>query len=187
MTESHALERGVSPLDRAHGLRLAGQLEAALQFACSILEADPDDIAAAYLVARLLQDAQRKGSVAPTANALLDRFVRRGDLASACLCAQLLHDAGGNREAALASVAQSFGAGSSRIGDASPTPPPFPTATDVSEPAFGEAIGRLAADRGGSHASRAFSKPKTCRTRRRALCLACRCSASWRRPCSSSC
>ena len=141
MTESHALERGVSPLDRAHGLRLAGQLEAALQFACSLLDAAPDDIASAYLVARLLQDAQRKGSVAPAANALLDRFVRRGDLASACLCAQLIHDAGGNRDAALASVAQSFGAGSSRIGDAASKPPPFPSATDVSP-----ALAKLAGD-----------------------------------------
>jgi CRP-like cAMP-binding protein len=141
MTESHALERGVSPLDRAHALRLAGQHEAALQFACSILEAGPDDVAAAYLVARLLLDGQRKQPAAQAAAALLERFVRRGDLGSACLCAQLIQEAGGDHAAALTSIARSFGAGSSRVGDSSPRPPPLPTDTDVSP-----ALAKLAGD-----------------------------------------
>jgi CRP-like cAMP-binding protein len=140
MTESHALERGVSPLDRAHALRLVGQQEAALQLACSILEAGPDDVAAAYLVARLLLDGQRKQPVAQAASALLERFVRRGDLGSACLCALLIQEAGGDHAAALTSIARSFGAGSSRVGDASPKPPPLPTDTDVS-PAYAKLAG----------------------------------------------
>jgi CRP-like cAMP-binding protein len=131
MSKSPASERGVSPLDRAHALRLLGQLEAALQLACSILTTSAEDIGAAYLVARLLLDAQRSVPVAQAADPLLARFVRRGDLGGACLCAQLVHEAGGDRSAALMKIAKAFGKGSSRVGDASPRPPPLPAETQV--------------------------------------------------------
>jgi cAMP-dependent protein kinase regulator len=131
MSKSPASERGVSPLDRAHALRLLGQLEAALQLACSILTTSAEDIGAAYLVARLLLDAQRSLPVAQAADALLARFVRRGDLGGACLCAELVDGSGGDRGAALAKIAKAFGKGSARVGDASPRPPPLPAETPV--------------------------------------------------------
>ena len=130
MTKSPASDRGVSPLDRAHALRLLGQPEPALQLACSIVAAAPDDVGAAYLVARLLLDAQRPEPVAQTAALLLARFIRRGDLGGACLCAQLVA-LGGERDALLMTIAQAFGKGSARVGDASPRPPPLPAETDV--------------------------------------------------------
>jgi cAMP-dependent protein kinase regulator len=88
----------------------------------------------------LLLDAKRTATVAQASAALLDRFIRRGDLASACLCAQLIHDAGGKREAALLTIAQAFGKGSAKVGDAPPSPPPLPNETDVS-PVFAKLSG----------------------------------------------
>jgi cAMP-dependent protein kinase regulator len=119
---------------------LLGQLEASLQLACSILTTSAEDIGAAYLVARLLLDAQRSAPVAKAADPLLARFVRRGDLGGACLCAQLVHEAGGDRGAALTKIAQAFGKGSPRVGDASPRPPPLPAETQVT-PAFAKLSG----------------------------------------------
>lgn len=128
MAESPALEHGVSALDRAHGLRLAGQSEVALRQALAILEGAPGDAGAAYLAARLLLDAKRPALVQAVAPELLARFVRRGDIGAACACADLLHGAGGDRALALAEIAHAFGAGSARVGDAPALPPPLPAA-----------------------------------------------------------
>ena len=126
MAESPDVEHGVSALDRAHGMRLAGQHEAALRQALAILEGDEREVGAAYLTARLLLDAQRPALVQAVAPELIARFVRRGDLGAACACAQLLHGAGGDRALALAEIAHAFGAGSARVGDAPALPPPLP-------------------------------------------------------------
>jgi CRP-like cAMP-binding protein len=127
MTEPEAPERGVSELDRAHGMRLAGDPERALRTAAATLEASPEDIGAAYLIARLLFQLERKGSVASACQRMIERHLRRGDLGSACVCALLLQEAGGDRGAALAKIARAFGADSPRLSDTAPaSPPPLP-------------------------------------------------------------
>ena len=123
---------GVSPIDRAHGLRLAGQFEPALRLTCAVAAETPSDIAAWYLLSRLLLDAKRPGPVTRTAPELLQRFIRRGDLGGACVCALLIEQAGGDRSAALTEIARAFGAGSARVSDAPSLPPPLPVTAEVS-------------------------------------------------------
>ena len=140
MAESPAAEHGVSALDRAHGLRLAGQTEAALRLALTVLEGTPGDAGAAYLTARLLLDANRPSLVEAVAPELIARLVRRGDLGAACACAALLHAAGGDRGLALAEIAHAFGAGSPRVGNAPALPPPLPSAPGAPSKLSGEAL-----------------------------------------------
>ena len=130
MTKASAADRGVSPLDRAHALRLLGQADPALQLAAAILNSSSEEVGAAYLVARLLADAKRSQLLATAAPELVARFVRRGDLGGACLCAQLSPEA--DRTRVFESIAQAFAKGSARVGDGSPRPPPLPTDVVVS-------------------------------------------------------
>lgn len=125
MTEPKAL--GVSELDRAHGLRLAGDRAGALRLAAATLEASPEDTGAAYMVARLLWELKRPSLVRATCLRAIERFIRRADLGSACVTALLLQEAGGDRAAALARVAATFGADGPHVSDkASLSPPPLP-------------------------------------------------------------
>ncbi|HEX2678712.1 MAG TPA: cyclic nucleotide-binding domain-containing protein [Polyangiales bacterium] len=124
-------DRGVSPLDRAHALRLDQKTEDALRLAGSIVTASPEDVGAAYLLARLLLDKGRAAPVGNATEALVERFVRRGDLLGACLTAQLGFEAGGFAENAISTIAEAFGKGSKRVSDVSPRPPPLPTAVEV--------------------------------------------------------
>lgn len=124
-------DRGVSPLDRAHGLRLGGQTDDALRLASSIVTAAPDDAAAAHLLSRLLLDGGRADKAGAAAEALVERFIRRGELAQAVLCAQLGFEAGGFAENALSAIAAAFGKGSPRVTDVSLRPPPLPVAVEV--------------------------------------------------------
>jgi CRP-like cAMP-binding protein len=131
MSHTSATSLGVSPLDRAHAARLEGSAEDALRLAASILTATPDDAAAAWLVARLLADAGRTEAAQHAGVQLVSRFVRRGDLPSACLSAQLVGAAGGGVAPLYASIAEAFGRGSPRLATVSPAPPPLPAAADV--------------------------------------------------------
>ncbi len=146
MTKSTSpADRGVSPLDRAHGLRQEKKTDDALRLAASIIAASTDDVNAAYLVARLLLDSDRAQSAGKAAEALVERFVRRGDLLGACLCAQLGFEAGGFAENALATISEAFGKGSKRVSDVSPRPPPLPVAVEVA-PFFAKLSGPALAD-----------------------------------------
>ncbi|HEX7479931.1 MAG TPA: cyclic nucleotide-binding domain-containing protein [Polyangiales bacterium] len=145
MTDSTAADRGVSPLDRAHGLRLAGKSEDALRLAASIVAASTDDVGAAYLVARLLLDQNRVQPAGQAAEALVERFCRRGDLPAACLAAHLGFEAGGFAENALQQIAQIFAKGSKRVSDVSPRPPPLPVDVKVA-PFFAKLAGAALAD-----------------------------------------
>lgn len=132
MTEaSGSGDHGVSPLDRAHGLRLEGKLEDALRLAGSIAAASPEDTGAAYLLGRLLLDQGRATKVGPASELLVERFVRRGDLGAAVLCSQLGFEAGGFADNALSAIASAFGKGSKRVTDGSPRPPPLPVVVPV--------------------------------------------------------
>lgn len=131
MSHTRATSPGVSPLDRAHAARLAGAFEPAMQLAASILTASPVDFGAAWLIARLLADANRLAPAKAAAIELVSRFVRRGDLPSARLSAQLAGAAGGDGAALVRSIAEAFGRGSARLGAVSPAPPPLPTELEV--------------------------------------------------------
>jgi cAMP-dependent protein kinase regulator len=131
MSHLDATSLGVSPLDRAHAARLAGSSDAALQLAASILTAAPGDLGAAWLVARLLADAGRVDSASAAAFELVSRFTRRGDLASACLAAQLAGETGADVTGLARSIAEAFGRGSPRLAKVSPAPPALPGSADV--------------------------------------------------------
>src|SRR5689334_2844763 len=106
---------GVSQLDHAHHLRLAGDHEQALRIAASILTADPEDFGAAALVCRLLLDFDRAPAAGELAARLVDANLRRGDLPGALIAAKYALEAGGFADNALARIADAFGKGSARL------------------------------------------------------------------------
>lgn len=131
MSHTSATSPGVSPLDNAHAARLAGSFDLAMQLAASILTASSEDLGAAWLVARLLADANRLEPARAGAIELVSRFVRRGDLASACLAAHLAGSAGADATPLLRQIADAFGRGSPRLAAVSLAPPPLPTGVEV--------------------------------------------------------
>ncbi len=133
-------QRGISSLDRAHDLRLAGDVENALRLAASILTAAPDDLGAAALAARLLTEAGRPKLAGEAAARLVDAYTRRGDLGSARVAAHVAAEAGQDIEELLGTIADAFGKGSPRSGDVSPMPPPFPQDAEIA-PFFEKANG----------------------------------------------
>lgn len=157
MSHTSAPPLGVSPLDRAHAARLQGSNEASLQLAASILAATPGDAAAAWLVARLLADAGRAEPAKHAGLELVSRFVRRGDLPSACLSAHLVAAAGGATAPLYAAIAAAFGRGSPRLAAVSPAPPPLPAATEVA-PFFAKLSGDALYDAAEKALSRALSQ-----------------------------
>lgn len=146
---------GLSPLDQAYGLRLAEQPEDALRHAASVLAASPQDLGAAWLVARLLLDAGRAEPAGLLAAYGVEGALRRGDLATAWLCGQLALEAGGFADDAMRRIAEVFGAGSTRHSEAPPPPPPLPASSAVA-PLFAKASGTAlldAAEKAGRHAA----------------------------------
>jgi cAMP-dependent protein kinase regulator len=124
--------RSLSALDRAHALRLRGEVEEALRLAASIATATPEDTHAVWLLARLLLDGGRAEPAGKLAAALVDRASRRGDLPLAVIAAQLAAAAGETAPDALHQIAATFAKGSTRIGKAPALPPTLPA---VAEPA----------------------------------------------------
>jgi CRP-like cAMP-binding protein len=132
MTEPLVALPGVSPLDQAHALRLAGDTDAALRLCCAILGGMASDLGTGQLLARMLVERGRGATLVSTLADLIQRSIRRGDLAGACLCAQLLGPAGADPGAALSAIAGAFGAGSTRIGVSPTRPPPLPVEVELS-------------------------------------------------------
>jgi CRP-like cAMP-binding protein len=155
MSHPSAPSLGVSPLDRAHASRLAGDVEASMQLAASILTASPLDFSAAWLVARLLADAKRMAPARAAATELVSRFVRRGDLATARLSAHLVGEAGGDAAALVRSIAEVFGRGSARLGAVSPAPPALPTEIEIA-PFFAKLTGSALYDAAEKSLSKAL-------------------------------
>jgi CRP-like cAMP-binding protein len=158
MSHTSATSLGVSPLDRAHAARLAGSFESSMQLAATILTAAPEDFGAAWLVARLLADAGRAEPARAAATQLVSRFVRRGDLPSACLSAQLVGDAGGDHAPLMRQIAEAFGRGSPRLAAISPAPPPLPSELDVAA-FFAKLSGNPLYDAGEKSLAKAISQP----------------------------
>ena len=124
--------RGVSALDRAHGMRLAGDVDGALRLSTALLQESDFAPGAAGLVARLLLDADHAVAAGEAAERLVEAYVRRGDLAAAVIAAQLGLEAGGYADHALRHIAEAFGKGSTRVADVAPAPPPLPRPIQVS-------------------------------------------------------
>jgi CRP-like cAMP-binding protein len=137
---------GISPLDEAHGRRLAGDREGALRLAVAIVEAARDQLGAAALGAALLVDAERPLVAGEVAARLVDGWIRRGDLPAAAVAAHLAARAGEDATPLRARIAQAFGQGSPRLADVSPAPPPLPTKADVA-PRVGGLAGTALLDR----------------------------------------
>ena len=133
-------QRGISSLDRAHALRLAGDADNALRLAASILTAAPRDLGAAALVARLLNESGRPKLAGEASARLVDAYIRRGDLVSARVAAHIAAETGKDLEELLETVADTFGKGSLRSGDVSLMPPPLPQDAEIA-PFFEKASG----------------------------------------------
>lgn len=131
MTDEGQEQHGLSALDRAYGMRLDGDVDGAMRQAASILVANPDDHSAALLVARLLLDGERAMIAGEVAERLADAMLRRGDLPSATVAANLGAEAGGFAEGALQRIAQAFAKGSERLSERSPKPPALPADVEV--------------------------------------------------------
>lgn len=125
-------EHALSPLDQAHALRLAGDEAASLRLGITCALAMPDAPGPVALLARVLVDHDKTLQAAQIASRLVDANIRRGDLPAAVIASTLALDAGEDQGPLLRSVAQAFGKGSSRLGEASPSPPPMPREANVS-------------------------------------------------------
>jgi len=158
MSDENKAEHGLSTLDRAHSLRMAGEVEEALRWAGSLLAATPDDLGAALLLGRLLLDAGRAPSAGQLAERLVDGYVRRGDLPMAVVACRLGLEAGGYAEDGLKRVAAAFGADSKRAADVAPRPPPLPVNVEVA-PFFAQKSGAELLD-AAEKAAAAFLKSK---------------------------
>lgn len=120
-------EHVLSPLDQAHAHRLGGDEEAALRLAIACARASREAPAPIALVARVLVDQDRTLLGAQIAARLVDAFVRRGDLPGALVASTIALDAGEDQAPLIATIAKAFAKGSTRIGDNTQRPPPFPT------------------------------------------------------------
>lgn len=127
------LSSGVSPLDEAHGLRLAGDPDGALRLALTVLDSAPRQLAAASLVAFIVAQHRESDTAGEVAAVLVDAFVRRGDLPSATLAAFIAEDCGYDGEELRADIAAAFAKGSPRLGaEVTAAPPPLPKPARVS-------------------------------------------------------
>jgi len=155
MTQAPA-PHGLSAIDRAHALRLGKppKTDDALRAAAATLTASPEDLSALWLVSRLLLDGGRAEPAGQLAAYGVEASLRRGELASAWLCAQLALEAGGFADDALRRIADAFGAGSKRLSDGAPPPPPLPADGPV-PPLFANASGAALLDAAEKAAKRA--------------------------------
>ncbi len=120
-----------SVLDDAHAARLGGDREQALRVGIALLDADLTQLGAAFLLAELAIDQDRPFVAGEVASRLVDSFTRRGDLPRAIAAAKVAGAAGESAGVLIATVAEAFGEGSARQGDAAPTPPPLPASVAV--------------------------------------------------------
>lgn len=133
-------EHALSPLDQAQALRLSGEEQAALRLAIACAHATPEAPGPIALVTRILVDQDKTLRASEAAARLVDACIRRGDLPGAVVASTLALDAGEDQTPLLTAIAQAFGKGSPRLGDASPAPPPVPRALE-DDPALAKLTG----------------------------------------------
>jgi len=119
-----------TPVDAAspYAALFAGDEEGALRSAMAAVGAEPLDLAAVALIARVLGEHGRRDAAGAAHKRLVTQLINRGDLpgaTAAALDAQAAGEAGAGE--AFEKIAQAFGKGSPRIADVSPAPPPLPT------------------------------------------------------------
>ncbi len=121
----------VTTLDDAWAALLAGEVDEATRTCVALLEADPGQVGAAALLARSVHLAGK-----PTPLALVDVFVRRGDLPNALSIAGFTPDP----KAARRAIAAAF-ASDGRTDDVAPAPPPLPAGRITLDPDLARARG----------------------------------------------
>lgn len=116
------MSAALSTLDDTWAAWIAGRAEDAIRACVAMIEADDGQVGAAALLARALH-----GQGHPAPDALVDVFVRRGDLPTALSLAALVE----HPDRARATIAEAFGKGSPRVADVAPAPPPLPGGPEV--------------------------------------------------------
>ncbi|MEM9191837.1 MAG: cyclic nucleotide-binding domain-containing protein [Myxococcota bacterium] len=132
MSDPDSPNAGTSPLDEAHDLFLAGDTPGAMRLALALLDAGPYPLGAATLLVDLLLEVDRPIVAGEVGKSCVEGFIRRGDLPSAVASALQSARAGEKLGPLMATIAEAFGHGSTRLGDVSPAPPPLPREVTVS-------------------------------------------------------
>lgn len=116
-----------SPIDRALSLLLAGEREAALRWSAAVVEQEDAVPSALILTCRLLADAGRTEAATEGFELGVRRAVDAGNLPLAVAAVADLRLLGVNTEKHLDQIASAFCAGSPRLTESAPPPPPLPT------------------------------------------------------------
>jgi CRP-like cAMP-binding protein len=122
-----------SPLDRALTLLLADEVEAALRWSVAVVEGEPSNPGALVITCRLLEQMGRTEAAVGGFELAVRRAVDAGNLPLAVAAIGDLRALEVDVGAHLDQVASAFCAGSPRLQDAEPPPPPLPQ-TDGFQP-----------------------------------------------------
>lgn len=117
-----------SPIDRALGLALADEREAALRWVAALVRHDPSMPTALCLAGRLLGELGRHEAARNACSVAIERAVDLENLPLAVAAARELGRFGGDPDPHLDLIASSFCKGSPRLGPGAPPPPPMPAA-----------------------------------------------------------
>jgi CRP-like cAMP-binding protein len=115
-----------TPLDRALGLLLAGEREAALRWAAAVVKQDASVPSALILTCRLLADAGRTEAAIEGFELGIKRAIDAGNLPLAVAAVGDLRTLGTDVAAMLDEIAGAFCLGSPRLSDSAAPPPPLP-------------------------------------------------------------
>lgn len=118
-----------SPLDRALSLMLADEREAALRWSAAVVEQEEAVPSALILTCRLLADFGRTEAATEGLRLGLERAIDSGNLPLAVAAIADLRKLGVNVDEHVDAVAAAFCAGSPRLTEAAPPPPPLPSFT----------------------------------------------------------
>lgn len=115
-----------SPLDRALSLMLADEREAALRWSAAVVEQEEAVPSALILTCRLLADFGRTEAATEGFRLGLERAIDSGNLPLAVAAIADLRKLGVNVDEHVDAVAAAFCAGSPRLTETAPPPPPLP-------------------------------------------------------------
>jgi CRP-like cAMP-binding protein len=116
-----------SPLDRALSLMLADEREAALRWSAAVVEQEEAVPSGLILTCRLLADFGRTEAATEGLRLGLERAIDAGNLPLAVAAIADLRKLGVDVDDDVDAVASAFCAGSPRLTEAAPPPPPLPT------------------------------------------------------------
>lgn len=119
-----------TPLDRALGLLLAGEREAALRWAAAVVKQDASVPSALILTCRLLADAGRTEAAIEGFELGIKRAIDAGNLPLAVAAVGDLRTLGTDVATMLDEIAGAFCLGSPRLSDSAAPPPPLPTSEE---------------------------------------------------------